>query len=771
MEVNLANVADIRRLDAAFGLVQVPNTPPAVRTGLFIIALRPVEFTANPIASYPTTVNGARGVEDGDIVEATAITLIPYPDDGGAGQWDARRAQAAWNIFVHDGMRALPEQALPLAMLGLENGVVQWLDMFMVRREVGAEHSDVAGLASGRRATREAHLLQYDDHLDFILARLARRGPAARRFSASDFFRALPPAGRLPAEAIDPATFSQHFFPPEMDVELSLAPEDELRAMIEDSLLLPPIDLTAGGDALRATSILVLLPVDRSRLAALKAELQSVRRPLRPAVPGLAIPFRDVRAVRGLILPDILRRPPPLPVPLPDPIQAAWTREFRSVPRGELWYVRRRNLQEKIEITGLPVRVEGDDLAEDEAVRGVVDRVKLRPVWDTLRGRLTAPALRAASGALASPRIAASPLLSAALLRRLKKEDDEGRRGLVDTLRAAEPLARPGFGEGVRRLEKVHEDLVAPEVLTAVLDADEAVRAAGRPSLLDRLDAFGRGAREEDVETVSEKVAAIARGGDPDKPARLEAVLEMAERLAAPLVRAAPVVSGAIRHLLERADPLDPAVAGARAVVLSEAAAPGLRRLEAIRPEAAQPEVVAALIESGALANVEALAARVEDRARLAELAVPVLTVAAAEDRARDARLRAAVSVAARLAVPGDTPPVVADAARTRLENVAGLDRKEAERVARAFSRPDFGAGLERLVGEHAPLADPAVVKTLSDAGVLEHVDRLGSKVADAAARTAVAKKLVALSAEADEAERRKKIRALVAGELWGLRR
>ena len=72
------------RPDAAAGLREEPRVPLGRRTGLFILALRPVEFTANPIAAYPRTITGRRTVEDGDIIEATAITLIPYPETSGA---------------------------------------------------------------------------------------------------------------------------------------------------------------------------------------------------------------------------------------------------------------------------------------------------------------------------------------------------------------------------------------------------------------------------------------------------------------------------------------------------------------------------------------------------------------------------------------------------------------------------------------------------------------------------------------------------------------
>ena len=46
--LNPADVPEIQRLDAAFGLQVIPNEPGRTRTGLYIVALRPVEWTANP---------------------------------------------------------------------------------------------------------------------------------------------------------------------------------------------------------------------------------------------------------------------------------------------------------------------------------------------------------------------------------------------------------------------------------------------------------------------------------------------------------------------------------------------------------------------------------------------------------------------------------------------------------------------------------------------------------------------------------------------------
>jgi hypothetical protein len=112
------------------------------RSGLFVLALRPVEFTANPIGAYPISITGPRTVEDGDVIEATAVVLSPLdrrrrhrrarrpPRPRSAG--DLRREPA-------DGVSA---NVLPLAMVALQNNVVAWLDVAMVRRELGADRAD-----------------------------------------------------------------------------------------------------------------------------------------------------------------------------------------------------------------------------------------------------------------------------------------------------------------------------------------------------------------------------------------------------------------------------------------------------------------------------------------------------------------------------------------------------------------------------------------------------------------------------------------------------
>ena len=102
--LSLANVPAAEQLSARFGLSRLPQPAMRSRTGLFVLALRPVEFTANPIGAYPTSITGQRTVEDGDVIEATAIVLVPWQDDGASDALEARRSRAAHAIFDFVGV-------------------------------------------------------------------------------------------------------------------------------------------------------------------------------------------------------------------------------------------------------------------------------------------------------------------------------------------------------------------------------------------------------------------------------------------------------------------------------------------------------------------------------------------------------------------------------------------------------------------------------------------------------------------------------------------
>jgi hypothetical protein len=274
LTVRLADLVEEPALDVRFGIARAPMTQALTRTGLYVIALRPVQFTANPITAYPVTVRGTAASHPGDIVEATSVCLVTWPLPSGAGGEVPGNAALARQIFVTGASGGLSDALLPLAMVSISGGSVVWLDNWLVRRQTGVAST---GLRFGLTdpAGQQAFLLQYDAQLQQAAATATRQQRPAD-FPASSFCQAMPPAGRFPLASIDANAFTQSFFPPQMDVRLSIVPDDELPALMQDSLSLPPIDLTLAAEAYANLTVTALIPVPRQGYAALEGALPNV---------------------------------------------------------------------------------------------------------------------------------------------------------------------------------------------------------------------------------------------------------------------------------------------------------------------------------------------------------------------------------------------------------------------------------------------------------------------------------------------------------------
>ena len=456
IELRLADIPRAEQLSARFGLGKLPHPPLRNRSGLFVLALRPVEYTDNPIGAYPTSITGQRTVEDGDVVEATAVVLVPWQDDGAADALDARRSRAAATIFAADGVRALSANVLPLAMLALSNNVVVWIDEAMVRRELGADRADLPGLGHAPRALRLAHLIQHQMQLADILVANGGRG-----FAAHEQFSVLPSAGPIPAGMIDTTDFTQRYFPPEMAVDFSIIPEDELPALVEESLSLPPIDLDASPATLESTSILLLAPIPRNEWRAVSSRLTTRTRALRPAAINLVATRKPLEILQQLRIPRL----PPAIEPS-DPSTAEWAR-LAALPR--LWFVRRRNLAYRDDLAGEAIRMAGRDALDSDSPRLMTLGLDLaaRRVLE----RATPRAALEVQSLLASPRFVESPSLTAAALGEL------GQAKTLDqaaVLRVAAELSAPGVGDGLTRLERVRPDTVPSKAaLKAMADGGD----------------------------------------------------------------------------------------------------------------------------------------------------------------------------------------------------------------------------------------------------------------------------------------------------------
>lgn len=489
LTIDLADIPQTEQLSARFGLSRLPVAPLRSRTGLFVLGLRPVEFTANPIGAYPTTLTGARTVEDGDVIEATAVVLIPWQDDGAADALDARRGTAARTIFTQPSAPGWSANVLPVAMLALQSNTLVWIDEAMVRRELGADRGDLPGLGFAPRGLRLAHLMQHQNHLADVVAQFH-----GRSFPAATQFPALPPAGPLPAGIIDTVDFTQRYFPSEVDVDFSIIPEDELPALVEEALALPPIDFLAPQAALDLTAVLVLAPVPRADFAAVRAKLTTVSRPLKAAAPNLVAQRKPLEILTRLRIPLPLR-----PVDVSNPSDAEWARLAKL---DSLWFVRRRNLAYRDDLVGKPIAVAGgSDVIVERAITARVEALGLKPALDKVLAASSARAASSVISLLASPRIAASPALTAAALGALNAKPAGDRVAERDAgleharvLQVGAELADGAVGNGLEKLERHAGDAVTRTALVSLASNDnwrklDTAASSAEGTKLDQLSA------------------------------------------------------------------------------------------------------------------------------------------------------------------------------------------------------------------------------------------------------------------------------------------
>jgi hypothetical protein len=438
-----ADVPEIQQLDAAFGLQVIPNEAGRSRTGLYILALRPVEWTANPIAAYPTSLAGPRTVQDGDIIEGTAVSLIQYPITGDPNL-NRRRAEAAHEIFVNGRDRGLVSGTLPLAMVALQGNVVQWIDPYLVRRDAGAERPVGMDFGFGQRSLREAHLLQYDEHLA-----AAMTAAASQQFRATAWFDALPSAGRMPSNTLS-LDFTQQYFPPGIGVQLAFVPEDEIPAILEESLLLPPIDLTLNAEDLAGTNVLVLASLPRSEYLASRNLLVGARQ-------QLGSPAIRISAAASLLAASLVK-----PVQLglgrvPRNAQAVWQDLLqKTLKKNVVWYVRQRDLPVPANVAPVSVDATSAENTDWARLSELAAKDKTLPDLLTRIRAIGRPEVAALVGQLAQiPMVKNLPLLKSNLYRAL---DAENAKSPQDVVAALAPVLDADAGTGLSDLAKADAD-------------------------------------------------------------------------------------------------------------------------------------------------------------------------------------------------------------------------------------------------------------------------------------------------------------------------
>lgn len=458
-DVPVMDLPTTRQLDAAMGLSAEPRVPLVSQSGLFVLGLRAVEFTANPIAAYPRSITGQRTVEDGDIIEATAITLVPFPDTSGAATAAEARRAVARQIFA-GAAEGVPQNILPIAMLALDRGTVRWIDVAMVRRELGADSGVQISLGGRRRAQAEAQVLQHRAHLQDVLLELQARG-LPPIFPASQHFSLLPAAGQLPAACIMPEAqgFQQFYFPPSVEADLAFVPADEIAALVDESLSLPPIDLQGPAAVIDATGVVIMVPVSRPAFQRYSASLPAtaiavkadpaagLQRPALDMLDALVLQRRKaLEAAERDAAADFAEEAAKLEL---QAWHAAFAEAVAALPVREdlpplLWYVRRRAVAYRSNIEGLPIAVGGDDIVISSLVNENLARLKLEKRLASVGAKATPQATARVMALLASPTIAASDIMTAAVIADLEKVATPEPAPAPAPAPAPTPRPRPG---------------------------------------------------------------------------------------------------------------------------------------------------------------------------------------------------------------------------------------------------------------------------------------------------------------------------------------
>jgi hypothetical protein len=483
--LGLNNIALSDELNVKMGLSRKPAPPDRSRSGIYIIALRPLEFTANPTSSYPVDVDGKREMRDGTIIEATAVTLIPfsYPAEAVKSK-QARRAQVAHQLFTESTEYQIPSYTLPLAMIELRRGNILWLDNYMVRREMGSVYSDVLGFGYTPRAIRRSHFKQYDDMIGDIVDD-RKRTNGSLRFAATEYFVSLPSAGRLPTPCVDLNTFTQYYFPDAMGVEMSIIPEDEMDLLIEESMLLPPV-LLNDENAILTTSIMIFLPLPRhifySQTKTIKKLPDTIRFPIK-TIRSRFTP-RDYVAEFQAKLPDFVASKASNEAALKE---VAWKRLLSESPF--VWYIRRRNVSYKEPITGTAVHVMTNEHQDETDMRRYQRTLKLYDEFTNLKIKGSAAADLEMVRLLTIPKFSTSEILMRSALKEFgetKKLDE--RFAASVSLRFADRQVGTGLdkiesklfqGTNAAKTEqkmKLADTLAVPELdfVARVLSSEEA---------------------------------------------------------------------------------------------------------------------------------------------------------------------------------------------------------------------------------------------------------------------------------------------------------
>lgn len=302
-------------------------------------------------------------------VRASLVGLpVPLP------QADPLAVRAGLMRALAEGALAtnlVPEDKVALGVLAVRDDRPQWIDTTLLRHPA--------------RTTLGPGDLQSDLHRQYeaLLADiLARRRPIGGDFAASEYFRILPPTGRIPKAAMDPVTGRQRFFPEHFKVSVAPIRQADLDLVQRESLRLPAIDLARD----EPVDLMVLAPLSAASYGRLAAALEREAVPASTGVEArVLLPHLDLLA---------LRLYPLRPVHRVDTDAAAWQAIWAEIGETDPVFVRRPTRAAETGLSGI-VLARGTTLPEPPpAPSEQPTEVIIRPPLGTVVTPLSVPLIR-----------------------------------------------------------------------------------------------------------------------------------------------------------------------------------------------------------------------------------------------------------------------------------------------------------------------------------------------------------------------------------------
>lgn len=295
--------------------------------GLYAVALRYADVASEQAEVFPTDLGAKRGSQYALITEAVQLGLIPLPIPLPQQNPLQIRARLMRELLGDDQLHGLlPEDAVALGLVAVQDGLPRWLDAELLRHPLRAAPS-IDSLQQDLARQYEALLK------DIVKQREA--GGLNGDFHAADYFSVLPPVGSLPKAAVDPILGRQGYFPENYQVSIAPLRQSDLETLRSESLSLPPIDLRNG----EPVDIVVLVPLSNldygHYAASLERDFDPVTRKL-PQLDLLRLKLYPVRPLHAL-----------------DTDQAAWQAIWDRFGSNTPLYVRRPTRAAETAISGI----------------------------------------------------------------------------------------------------------------------------------------------------------------------------------------------------------------------------------------------------------------------------------------------------------------------------------------------------------------------------------------------------------------------------------